>query len=100
MTREEFLVRFPEFESDGPTPLDSILAEVENELVEDDFDEQFDAAHGYLTAHRLWASPFGAPLRIDGADTSTSDYLKEFQRIVAACEAGGAGVTGGAARGW
>ena len=100
MTRREFLRRYPEFESDSTEPVASTLAEVENELVRDDFGEQFDAAHGALTAHRLWASPFGVSLRQEGESDYESKYLCQFNQIVAECQAGAAGVTGGASRGW
>jgi hypothetical protein len=100
MTEDEFLARYPEFESESSEPLGSILAEAATQLVEADYGELYDAAHGALAAHLLWASPFGVTLRQEGEDTSTSKYLRHYNQIVASCEAGVAGVTGGAARGW
>ncbi len=101
MTSDEFLDRYPEFDTDDSGELvEKILAEVATELVDEDFDEHYDAAHGALTGHRLWASPFGLSLRQEGEDTSTSKYLRQYNQIVASCEAGAAGVTGGARRGW
>jgi hypothetical protein len=101
MTSDEFLDRYPEFDrAENLAHVELVLAEVALELVDEDFGDLYDEAHGALTGHRLWASPFGVSLRQEGEDTTTSKYLSDYNRIVSSCEAGAAGVTGGTPRGW
>ena len=66
MTSDEFLARYPEFESDSDEPLESILEETAERIDPDVFGDRYDEAHGALCAHELWSSAFGVSLRQEG----------------------------------
>lgn len=81
MTPAAFITRYPEFETTDPDLVSAVLAEVGFGLDPTVYGLRFDAAHGALTAHRLWMSPAGVSLRGDSTQTDTSDYLKAFQQV-------------------
>lgn len=95
MTSLAFITRYPEFDTVDPDVIAAVLAEVANELSGSNYGLRFDAAQGALTAHRLWLSPAGSPLRGDSDQTDTSDYLRAFKQM-----ASGSVVVSKPARGW
>jgi hypothetical protein len=83
VTSAEFLRRFPEFDSAGPSLVVAKLTEASARLSGDAFvTPSLDLAQGYLAAHLLWSSPFGASMRLDGAgEELASPYWGEFERL-------------------
>ncbi len=81
MTSGQFNARYPEFSTVDSTLVSAVLTEVGFGLDPTIYGLRFDAAHGALSAHRLWLSPAGVSLRGDSTQTDTSDYLKQFQQI-------------------
>lgn len=83
MTSAEFLRRFPEFQSAGVQLVVEKLTEAAARLSAEAFTApSLDVAQGYLAAHLLWSSPFGASMRLDGAgEELTSPYWAEFERL-------------------
>ncbi len=83
MKTAEFLRRFPEFESAGEQLVTSNLAEAAARISGGEFPgTTSDVALGYLAAHLLWSSPFGASMRLDSAgEELTSRYWAEFERL-------------------
>jgi hypothetical protein len=88
VTADEFLDRHPEFDREGNRDLvEQTLAEAQVEIDEAGgagaLSTRYDAAHGYLTAHKLWVSPFGLSLRLDPSSDykGESYYLEQYNRI-------------------
>lgn len=83
MTAAEFLRRFPEFQSAGVQLVVSKLTEAAARLSGETFlAPSLDVAQGYLAAHLLWTSPFGASMRLDSAgEELTSTYWAEYERL-------------------
>jgi len=81
MQLREFLTLYPEFDTVDADVVSAHLAETLLGLDVCVYGARLDAAHGALTAHELWVSPAGSPLRGESDQTDTSDYLKKFQRI-------------------
>jgi len=83
MTRDGFVNRYPEFSTLDPDTISAVLTEVAAELGSS-YGTRFDAAQAALTAHRLWLSPAGMPLRGESDQTDTSDYLEAFKKMATA----------------
>lgn len=89
MTKAAFLLRYPEFlpmatAVDPATDIvDACLAEADLELTDaGDWGSVRDTAQGLLTADKLWNSPKGATLRLDGGDKEQSSrYGDAFRRL-------------------
>lgn len=78
MNASEFLDRYPEFETGGAL-IDGVLAEAAGEMASrGNFGTRHDEAQGALAAHKLWASPFGVSLRLEGDE---SPYLSAYELI-------------------
>jgi len=85
MTRDAFLTLYSQFSTLDPDIVEAQLAETLLGLDPTVYGARLDAAHGALTAHELWMSPAGMPLRGESDQTDTSDFLKKFQRIRREC---------------
>jgi hypothetical protein len=88
VTAEEFLDRHPEFDREDSRELvEQALAEAQVEVDEAGgvgaLSTRYDAAHGYLTAHKLWVSPYGVTLRLDPSSETKGEsyYLDQYNRI-------------------
>jgi hypothetical protein len=81
MTKDAFLTLYSQFSTLDPDVVEAQLAETLAGLDPAVYGARLDAAHGALTAHELWISPAGMPLRSESDQVDTSDYLKKFQRI-------------------
>ncbi len=82
MNLETFVNRYPEFDRASSDLVQATLTETAARLSTEVFGARWDEAHGALTAHTLWASPFGVALRLDG-DTpdGESKYWKHFEKV-------------------
>jgi hypothetical protein len=80
LTAEQFLDAYPEFETAPEDLLNTKLAEALGELNAAVYGSKLDAAHGWLTAHKIASSPYGRNLRQQD-DESESVYWKEYARI-------------------
>lgn len=82
MDYETFRDAYPEFASSSPGLVEAKLLEAESQISRTAFGDQYDTAHGYLTAHLLWSSPYGAGMRLEGGGESTeSRYLRSFNAL-------------------
>jgi hypothetical protein len=83
LTIEEFLVRAPEFESAAEELVQGMLDEAAAELTQaGDWGGVLNTAHRLLTADKLWRSPFGATIRLDGGDSDKpSRYAEELKLL-------------------
>lgn len=79
MDNAAFLARYPEFAPAGDL-VDTVLAEQLKAIDPTVFGDSFDDAHGALTAHALWLSPFGITLRLD-SDDAESKYLAHYKSL-------------------
>ncbi|HYQ47160.1 MAG TPA: hypothetical protein VER11_34555 [Polyangiaceae bacterium] len=85
MTRDAFLTLYSQFSTLDPDIVEAQLAETLLGLDATVYGARLDAAHGALTAHELWVSPAGMPLRGESDQAGTSDFLTKFQRIRREC---------------
>lgn len=78
-----FFQRFPEFQGASTQLVVAKLAEASARISSGEFPgTTSDVAVGYLAAHLLWSSPFGASMRLDGAGEEVSSrYWAEFERL-------------------
>lgn len=76
---DEFLERFPEFETAPPRLVDLAVDEAKSSLDPDRWGGLYDQAWAYLAAHKLAISPMGEPVRIEGKNSSI--YWAEFERL-------------------
>lgn len=82
MDLNTFLDRYPEFDlPENADLVEQTLAEVLAKLDASVFGSRLDEAHGALTAHTLWASPFGLSLRGDSDSPSKSKYLDHYKSV-------------------
>jgi len=83
MEAAAFLDRFPEFETTAEAQLTAVLVEAAAAIDTEIFGGRYDDAHGLLTAHLLWTSPFGVSLRMEGdpSPPEKSRYFQEFAKI-------------------
>lgn len=82
MDQQTFRDRFPEFDETTSELVAATLAEAALEISSETYGAEWDAAHGLLTAHKLWSSPFGITLRMDGdPPDGSSKYKKAFDSI-------------------
>jgi len=78
----DFRTNYPEFNSASDSLVTAKLADAALRVNSDAFGTSYDMAHGLMTAHLLWSSPFGASMRRDGGnDDEDSRYRLEFGRL-------------------
>ena len=87
MILSDFRAKFPEFVNVSDALIGVNLAEALAELDKNVWNypgPRFDAAHGYLTAHKLALTPYGQAARLDPNknDGAYSTYQVEFKRLV------------------
>lgn len=80
MTLDEFRYGFPEFSEVSDEQISLFLANAATRMHADTFGDSYDAAHGYLTAHMLSASPMGNTAKLD-KDKGITRYLLEYRSI-------------------
>lgn len=76
-----FRLAFPEFENATDALIEGKLAEAAISVSSEVYGEQYDTAHGYLTAHLLSASPRGRALARLENDKEATTYLRAFEAI-------------------
>lgn len=76
---DEFLERFPEFESTSPRLIELAIDEAKSSLNPDRWGRLYAQAWKYLAAHKLAVSPMGEPVRLEGSNTTT--YWAEYERL-------------------
>lgn len=83
MNANTFRDLYPEFDQTGEDQLPLVLAETARAIDATIYGSRFDDAHGALTAHALWLSPFGVTLRldVDPEPPLRSSYWDKFARI-------------------
>lgn len=79
MTREQFLVRYREFET-NVTQVDAALADAALQISAAVFGDKYDVAHGYLAAHILTSSATGENARLQW-DTQESIHYRNFLKV-------------------
>lgn len=77
---QDFLMRFPEFQSLTQDYVELILDESKAELNAQVWDKQYRAGVLFLTADKLALSPLGEPARLAPGDGMTT-YRQEFERL-------------------
>ena len=77
---QDFLMRFPEFQSLTQDYIELILDESKAELNEVIWDKQYRAGVLFLSADKLALSPLGEPARLAPGDGMTT-YRQEFERL-------------------
>ena len=77
---QDFLLRFPEFQSLTQDYIELILDESKAELSEAVWGKQYRAGVLFLTADKLALSPMGEPARLAPGDGMTT-YRQEFERL-------------------
>lgn len=82
-----FRRRYPEFDKLGNDLLQATLDEAALELDVDVFGDQWPAAHGALTAHKLTLSPYGQAARMVPKDGVTT-YITHFNKLKFSCTQG------------
>lgn len=82
VTAESFVRERPEFESAGEALVKAALDEAALELDATAWGSTYDTAHSLLTAHKLWSSPFGVSMRLDGGnDQDASRYSAQLATL-------------------
>ncbi len=82
ITVASFLRDRPEFEAAGEALVKATLDQAALRISAGSWGTGYDSAHGLMTAHLLWTSPFGASMRLDGdGSAGRSRYLEEFERL-------------------
>ena len=82
-------VFYPELSSLDDTMAQAFLDAAEVEIDSDLFGDQFDNAHGLLTAHKVCLSPFGKNARLQSKDGKTTYGMQYDElKIGAACGVG------------
>lgn len=82
MTLEQFRLSYKEFSQIEDSVIETKLGEAALRVSECAFGNRYDFAHGLMTAHALWSSPFGATMRLDGGgEQKASPYLRDFARL-------------------
>jgi hypothetical protein len=72
LTVAQFMRDRQEFASAGAQLVKSAMDEATRELDATAWGNVYDTALSLLTAHKLWSSPFGASMRLDGGSESDS----------------------------
>jgi hypothetical protein len=80
LSADEFIIRFPEFETAGPAMVQGALDLAAAGMSVCVYGERFNEAQGYLAAHKLAVSPYGKDARLSD-DKGMSTYFGEFRRI-------------------
>lgn len=82
-----FLSRYSEFKLISPGLAQACLDEAATEITNaGDWGNRYDTAHGLLAAWKLWDSPSGATMRLDGGDgkeIKISPYERRYRELVA-----------------
>lgn len=72
----------PEFSSAGTQLVAAAIAEAAREIDAGAWGNVYDTALSLLTAHKLWSSPFGASMRLDGAgEDDSSRYSAQLATL-------------------
>ena len=77
---QDFVLRFPEFQSLTQDHIELILDEAKTEIDETVWGNKYRAGVLFLTADKLALSPMGEPARLAPGDGMTT-YLQEFERL-------------------
>lgn len=83
MNIDQFLISFPEFADTDADLVNAKLVEAGNELDSEMWGTNFDAAQGYLAAHKLALSPMGQNARLLPLDGVTT-YEKHLRALLIA----------------
>lgn len=81
VTREQFLVQFPEFSKSNAALVEAMLAAAELEIDRDVWDAKADQGVMYLAAHKLALSPMGNSAELVPAGGVTS-YRIHYDALV------------------
>lgn len=88
MTREQFLIRHPEFDGQADySKVDAALADAALQISAAVFGAQYDVAHGHLAAHILTSSPTGESARLQW-DTQESIHYRNYLKVRRQCVVG------------
>lgn len=82
MTLTQFRIRFPEFVRIGDEMIKAFLADAALELDANVLGNKYDAAQGYLAAHKLALSPAGVNARLSDPKDGTTTYNRHFKAII------------------
>ena len=82
VTPTQFMRERPEFAPAGAALVATALAEATAELSADAWGANYDTAVSLRAAHKLWSSPWGAALRLDGGgDQETSRFSEQLAAL-------------------
>lgn len=82
LTAVQLMQARPEFASAGVQLVAAMIAEATLELDSGTWGRNYDTAVSLLAAHKLWASPFGSSLRLDGGgDLKSSRYTEQLEAL-------------------
>jgi len=82
MDIDAFRTAHPEFNAASTELVQDKLDAAERRLSATAWGTRFDDAHGLLTAHLLWSSPFGASMRLEGGEQEKSSrYMKLLNEL-------------------
>lgn len=82
LTAPQFLSDRPEFAGAGVELVAKAMRDARVELDAEAWGTAYDQALSLLTAHKLWSSPFGESMRLDGsASDGSSRYLTALHRM-------------------
>lgn len=82
MTLTQFRTRFPEFKLIGDEMVKAFMADAALELDANVLGTKYDAAQGYLAAHKLALSPAGVNARLSDSKDGTTTYSRHFKAII------------------
>jgi hypothetical protein len=81
-TASKFVYERPEFQGAGAHLVTAAMDEAARELSEADWGNVYYTALSLLTAHKLWASPFGSSMRLEGGgEEKGSRYLTQLGEL-------------------
>jgi hypothetical protein len=81
MGYEQFIQRFPEFETVPAQLARLVLREAKSEIDPKTWGKKYVSGVGFLAAHKLACSPLGEPVRLEAKEEKTI-YLQEYERML------------------
>lgn len=87
MNLAAFRAAFPEFDTADDALVNAHLDMAEGRVDSEVFGDNYDAAHGYMTAHLLAISPYGNTAKLVAKDGTTT-YGKNYEGLKMQCGPG------------